>query len=324
MTNTIANPPSPTIVVFPGSQLAAVATLDMAAHCGPTDYPIVLRAIAAALFTPVFLPIGKQAFTLITHDKATSKNNALLDTERLNALRAEFTTSSSRPIRTQATTLLIYSNDSNDQTPVFANSVRISTGHNFFPDDPFTISICVRSASPTAWDDLAHIRNIVSAAMGKTLCYTTLGYGFACHVDHVMQVSQQMAGLSMRFLGVDLNDPFGSFTAAMPYGLRTINYQVSIPEYPLATLAEPQRTALLNGASQENGIWHWQAGTQPALCDCNAINDHPHIAAYAKLDRQLGEFIYSPTVSWMPDWDELVFDRWSHRWEKFQSKWELE
>ena len=120
----------------------------------------------------------------------------------------------------------------------------------------------------------------------------------------------------MRYLGIDLNDPFGNFTANMPRGLRSVNWQIGIPERRLSSLASDQSKALLTGTTLEDGVRYWKTGERPSICDRNSTKDHQLIAEYAALDRQLKSLKYISSSLWMPNWRIGTYERWQNRWEE--------
>lgn len=299
---------------FPDTQLVVVPTLELIGHCPKDGLSSLLAALNAWMLRTVVFPTGIEVATLITHEQGMTVHAGLVDDVLLDALRSEFVDASACPIRTQPVTILINCKRNADPVQPCATSARITAGDNIFPDDPLTISICLRSSAASAWTDLLEARSAISVMLDKTLLCSTLGYGFTCDFEQAMQVSQSMENLCMRYLGIDLNDPFGNFTLLMPRGLRSINWQIGIPERRLSSLAPAQSNTLLARSTLEAGVRYWKTGERPSTCDRNLISDHQSIAEYAALDRQLASLKCLSSCSWMPNWRDDTFERWQNRW----------
>ena len=305
---------SSTEIRFPDELLVAIPTLELIGRCSKDELSGLLATLNTWMLSAALFPADIEVPSLITNDQGTNDRVGVVDDVLLDALRSEFIDASTRPIRMQPVTIILNCKRDADAEPVCAVSARFAVGDNFFPDDPLTISICLISSDATAWTDLTKARNVISAVLGKNLLCSTFGYGFACDVDQVMKVSQSMENLCMRYLGIDLNDPFGNFTSYMLRGLRTINWQVGIPERRLSSLAPEQSEPLLVGSTLENGVRYWKTGANPSICDRNSAGDHQSIAEYSALDRQLKSLKYVSSGSWMPNWRSDTYECWQNRW----------
>ncbi|NHZ37803.1 hypothetical protein [Massilia rubra] len=297
-------------------KLVAVPTLELIGHCSKDEITSLLATLNAWMLSAALFPAEIEVATLITHEQGMNEHVGVVDDVLLDALRSEFVDASSRPIRMQPVTILL--NCKRDANPIRACAVsaRLTVGDNFFPDDPITISICLRSSDPTAWTDLNKARKVISSMLEQKLLYSTFGYGFTCDFEQVMEVSPAMENLCMRYLGVDLNDPFGNYAFYMPRGFRSINWQIGIPERRLSSLGPAQSKTLLACTTLEDGVRYWKTGEKPSICDRNSTIDHQAIAEYAALDRQLKSLKFMPSVLWMPKWRSDTYERWQNRWEE--------
>lgn len=312
--NTLDIEPSSTAIHFSDKQLVAIPTLELVGHCSKVELTSLLATLNAWMLSAALFPAEIEVRTLITHDQGTNVHVGVVDDVLLDSLRSKFVDASARSIRTQPVTILLNYMRNADPKQACATSTRITVGDNFFPDDPRTISIFLRSSDTTAWVDLTKARKVISAILGNNLLCSTFGYGFACDYEQVMQVSQSMENLCMRYLGIDLNDPFGNFTSYMPRGFRSINWQIGIPELRLSSLAPDQSEPLLAGTTLEDGVCYWKTGEKPSICDRNSIADHQAIAEYVALDRQLKSLKYISPILWMPSWRSDTYERWQNRW----------
>ncbi len=305
---------SSTEIYFPGTQLVAMPTLELVGHCSKDEITSLLATLNAWMLSAALFSADIEVTTLITHDRASNDRVGVVDGVLLEALRSEFVDASARPIRMQPVTILLNCKRDADLASACGISARLTVGDNFFPDDPLTISICLRSSDTTAWQDLTQARKIISALLGKNLLCSTFGYGFACDFEQVMQVSQSMENLCLRYLGIDLNDPFGNYTLYMPRGFRSITWQMGLPERRLSSLAPDQSETLLAHTTLEDGVRYWKTGEKPSICDRNSTKDLQAIAEYAELDRQLTSLKYISSSLWMPNWRSDTYERWQNRW----------
>lgn len=305
---------SSTEIHFPDEQLVATPTLELVGHCSRAELRILLADMNGWMLSAVLFPPETEVRSLVTHDGGTDVHVGVVDQVLLAALRSAFLEACALSIRTQPVTLLLNCKRDVGQPLACAFSARFTVGPNFFPDDPLMISICLRSSDTRAWRDLVKARYVISTMMGTHLLYSTLGYGFAFDSDQVMQVSQSMENLCMRYLGIDLNDPFGNYTSYMPRGFRSINWQIGIPERRLTSLTPAQSETMLGHTTLEDGVRYWRTGERPSICDRNSTSHHHAIAEYAAIDRQLQSLKYISPISWMPNWRSDTFERWQNRW----------
>jgi hypothetical protein len=260
------------------------------------------------------LPVGEAADILTVSDAGNTRSNEILTPDRLTALRRDFVAAAGILIRRQPVTLLVAGRRGVDPTLAQANALRITVATAFFPDDPLIVSIAVTSTEPVAWARLAAVRDTLLERTGDRLLWTTLGYGFACHLHDVIDAGQQMELLCMRYLGVELQDLFGHYTLTTPYGLRSVNWQVCVGAAWLEQRLPEGAVALSRSAQPYKGSLFWQTGDRPSLCDRNDLADHDAIRQYLRLHDALRDLIFVPGVPWFPFWQVETTERWANRW----------
>jgi hypothetical protein len=310
--------PATTAHAIDGNQLAAMPCLDIVATCPHGELIPLLEKLVHYFVSANLLPIGQDSETILTYDEGTQMFEEVLTLEKLNSLQLEFQKASAKAVRRLPSTLIFTKKTSVDSITPFFKSLRLTIGLSFFPDDPLAISACIRSSAVSAWADLDLTKNGLIEVLGTSFYYSTIGYGFACDPAQVTKAGAQMEHACMRYLGVDLDDPFGNFTAIALYGLRSINWEVTVAEKVLQDLSSTERKKLEIGAAHVGSTLAWKTGAAPSLCDRNLISDHPQLAAYAALDKQLKLLKFPYQLSWAPTWDDSSAERWRNRWSEIK------
>lgn len=309
-----AGAPATIVKVIVENTLAAMPCLDMVATCPHDELILLLEQLVHYFVSVNLLHIGQKSEVILTYDEGTQVFDKVLTLQKLDSLQLEFQKASSKAVRRLPSTLIFTEKNAVDTGAPFFKSLRLTIGLGFFPDDPIAISICIRSSASNAWSDL----DVAKIGLIEILCqgfyYSTIGYSFVCDPVQPIKALAEMEHACMRYLGADLNDPFGNFTAIALYGPRSINWLVTVAENVLQDIVPAERKSLDIGATRVGSALTWKTGEAPSLCDRNLISDHSHIAAYTALDKQL-RILKSPySLSGTPSWDESSAERWKNRW----------
>jgi hypothetical protein len=300
------------------NKLGAAPTLEIIVSCPRDDLPAFYDRLWNIIEQQQLIRMDGEARHLITHDRLLVKDFEPITVYSLSHAKNEFLRASEFGIRKQPATLLITGRREGDSALPFANLFRLSVGSNYFPDDPGVVSINLTATDTNAWASLLSFRDALLPCITPIFCWSTLGYGFVCNFGHLYGAAEQMQMLCMRYLGVDWQDPFGSFVIAQPWGIRSVNWQVCASPTWLAQQFPDYVEKLIQSAQEHLGYLLWQTGDKASLCDRNNINDHPLIAAYANLAHQLAAIMYVPDWHWYRRWDEATHERWSARWDEVQ------
>ena len=311
-------PDNPHLHLLAENKLGAAPTLELLISCQRDDLPVFYDRFWHLVEQHQLIRMDGEARHLITHDQLLVNDFEPITAYSLSHAKAEFLKATEVGIRKQPATLLVIGRTDAAPEFSFANLFRISLGSNYFPDDPGVLSISLTATQPNAWESLSAFRDALLPTVDQILCWSTLGYGFVCNFEVFYPAAEQMQMLCMRYLGVDLQDPFGAFVIAGPWGLRTINWQVCVSSIWLAHQFPDLSERLRQNANDHLGYMFWQAADKASLCDRNDLKDHAAIAAYTELENRLSRIIYTPQWHWYKYWDEAISERWSTRWSEVE------
>ena len=299
---------------FADGELGAAPTLELISQCSPADLRTLCESLWRIIKQHHFFPLDEPAKSLISHDVQTQTLPAPLTGPLFAQLHQAFTQAAQVPVRRMPVTLLFSGRAGIGSAPIFANTLRLTVGASIFPDDWPVISLYLASTAPEAWERLAALRDEAMNVLGARFCWSSLGYGFVCDLDRTLDAGARMEALCMRYLGVDLQDPFGTYAFTEANGLRSVNWQVCMaPGWMKSVNPEAAESIAASGTAHGEHLL-WQTGEAPSLCDRNSVADHEAIRRYRALDSQLAPLIFVPELPWFPRWNVGTTERWRKRW----------
>lgn len=295
--------------------ICAVPMLELTAQVEREQVERLLQVIRSVIEREPLLPGELQPTHAIAFDWTSEFRAAQTPGAALDWMQSELTKGSHVAIRQGPTTVAVAGAlPAANQFTTPTETLRVTLGRNYFPDDAAVVTLNCTSAAPTAWSTMASLRDSLLALLGPAFCWSTLGYGFVCDINRVSAATAQMEFMCMRYLGVDLQDPYGGYAWLQARGMQSVNWQVCMAPDWLAALASTDAAVLTQSGTPHQGAVLWRACDAPSLCDRNDPRDHPAIAAYAALDAQLASVVSVPRLPWFPRWNESTTERWSNRW----------
>jgi len=305
---------------FADGALCAAPKLDLTIKAERGEVERILKIMCSTIERTGAFAVRSVSGYKIAFNQSTQFRKNLTPNLALDWICSELTKASQTAVRQSGTTLALaglpYSKNENTAP---ADSLRMTLGSCPFPDDPAILNLSCTFGAATAWSTLEGLRDNLLLTLGPPFCSSTLGYGFVCDVNRFVSAAAQMELLCMRYLGLDLHDPFGGYSSLQARGVRSINWQVCLAGAWVNSLGASSSTNLLKGGTPHHGSLLWKASDQPSYCDRNDPADHPTIAAYAALDAQFEPLKFVPRLPWFPGWDESTIERWATRWHEISA-----
>jgi hypothetical protein len=252
---------------------------------------------------------------LLLHSGRTAEWTEALSLDFLVEVWREFALASQVPIRCHMATLRLQRNVTDDPAVRFADVVRLTAARNVFPDDPVVFTVHVSSTESDAWSRLAQLRDVLVEDRADRLLWATLGYGFVTDTHEPRAAGPAMEDLCMRYVGADLDDAFGAYSALAERGMRSINWQTWASEW---WVKAKQQARAAEGNPGVHGILRWQTGQFPSLCDRNDLQSVPSLVEYAALGERLAGLMFELRTPWLPRWHADTASRWCRRWSEFR------
>lgn len=309
----VISEPPPVVHRFANGELGAVPALESIVRCPPGALRETFDQMFDLVAREKLFPTGSNRESLISCDGQVTFYGKRLTEESIRKMYEEAVAAMQRS-DSRSTTMLFVGRTDVEHTPAFTNILRITVGRSNATNDWPVVSLYVSSTRLLAWEILAGLRDSVQSTTGDHFCWSSLGYGFVCDLDRFFDAGSQMEALCMRYLGVDLQDPFGTYAFTEANGLRSVNWQVCMaPGWMKSVNPEAAESIAASGTAHGEHLL-WQTGEAPSLCDRNSVADHEAIRRYRALDSQLAPLIFVPELPWFPRWNVGTTERWRKRW----------
>ena len=267
--------------------------------------------------TSLLLPIMNQDVEyIITSNKTTDENTIRCTEDSITSLITAFL-SAIPPIRFRPSSIIVSRSNTNKGSSGI-DYFRLTIGINAFPDSPLATELCIRTSSENAWAHLKSLRTQLLEMYDHSAMYTNLGFSFHSNLDRFYDACQEISNTCMRYLGANIDDPFGFATHYGLHGPRTISWQTGISQAVMENafkhLPIARQNQILAGSFKEAAMYIWQSSIKPSICDRNNPNDHDEIESYTQLHEKLAPMLYLYPITWLPKFDNDIAERWGNRW----------